>query len=208
MENNWTYNAADKSLILANAYLLQGNKSLAIQGADRAISASQREEVLLAAAFVYLNANEIGKAREIAGQLSKQFYPEVLAYAKLLGGELSLARDDIPSAINLFQEAQSHVDTWLGHFLLGRAYLEGGAFTEAYSEFETCLKRQGEAASLFLNDLPSFRYLPPIHYYLGRAQEGLESDAASTSYQRFLQIKEKGDEDWMVKDTRRRLSVN
>jgi serine/threonine protein kinase/tetratricopeptide (TPR) repeat protein len=208
LENNWAYNAADKSIILANAYILQGNKTLAIQAVERAISASNREEVLLSAAIVYLNADRESQARELAGQLSKQFYPEALAYAKLVGGELSLARDDIPSAINLFQEAQSQVDTWLGHFLLGKAYLEGEAFTEAYSEFETCLKRKGEAASVFLNDLPSFRYLPSVYYYLGRAQEGLESDAASTSYQRFLQIKEKGDGDWMLEDARRRSVSN
>ncbi len=208
LENNWTYNAADKSIILANIYLLQGKKSLALEEADRVISASSREEVLLSVALVYLNADKERKARELAAQLSKQFYPEALAYAKLVGGELSMARDDIPSAINLFQEAQSQVDTWLGHFLLGRAYLEGGAFTEAYSEFETCLKRQGEAASLFLNDLPSFRFLPPVYYYLGRAQEGLESDAASASYQKFLQIKEQSENDWMVEDARRRLAAN
>jgi tetratricopeptide (TPR) repeat protein len=188
--------------------MLQGNKSLAIQAAEKAMSVSTREEVLFSAAIVYLDANKQSQARELAGQLSKQFYPEALAYAKLVGGELSFVRDDIPSAINLFQEAQSQVDTWLGHFLLGKAYLKGEAFTEAYSEFETCLKRQGEAASVFLNDLPSFRYLPPVYYYLGRAQEGLESDAASASYQKFLQIKQKGDGDWMVEDARQRLASN
>jgi predicted Zn-dependent protease len=164
--------------------------------------------VLFSAALVYLSADQVSQARELAGELSKQIYPEALAYAKLVGGELSMARDDIPNAINLFQEARSQLDTWLGHFLLGRAYLAGGAFTEAYSEFETCLKRQGEAASVFLNDLPSFRYLPPVYYYLGRAQEGLESDAAATSYQRFLNIKEQNENDWMVEDARRRINSN
>jgi hypothetical protein len=55
--------------------------------------------------------------------------------------------------------------------------------------------------------VPSYHVLPPIYYYLGRAQEGLGSAAAAESYQKYLEIKEK--EDWgdpLVKDARQRLS--
>jgi hypothetical protein len=41
------------------------------------------------------------------------------------------------------------LDTWIGRFELGRAYIEAGAFTEADSEFDQCLKRRGEAIELF-----------------------------------------------------------
>jgi len=55
-------------------------------------------------------------------------------------------------------------------------------------------------------DIPSYRYLAPVNYYLGRAQEGLGSGAASESYDKFLKIKEKDDgSDPMVKDARSRL---
>ena len=55
-------------------------------------------------------------------------------------------------------------------------------------------------------DLPTFHYLPPLYYFLGRTREGLGSDAASESYQKFLTIKEKDDgSDQMVEDARRRL---
>lgn len=117
-----------------------------------------------------------------------------------------MARGDPAGALNLFREAQAIVNTWLGHFALGRAYLEAEAYTEAYSEFETCLKRSGETTSIFLNDLPSFHYFPSVYYYVGRAQEGLGSDAAADSYQKFLKIKEKADEgDALVEDARKRL---
>jgi tetratricopeptide (TPR) repeat protein len=119
---------------------------------------------------------------------------------------MSRSRGDLSNAINLFQEAQGKLDTWLGHFLLGKTYLEAKEFPQAYAEFELCLKRKGETASIFLNDLPSLHYFPSLFYYLGLAQEGLESEAASQSYQDFLKIKEKDDgSDPMVKDTRRRL---
>jgi hypothetical protein len=91
--------------------------------------------------------------------------------------------------------------------LLGRAFLETGAYTEAYSEFDLCLKRRGEAASILMNDLPSYRYFPPVHYYLGRAQQGLGSPAASESFRQYLKIKEKGDAgDPSVDDARARLA--
>ena len=48
--------------------------------------------------------------------------------------------------------------------------------------------------------------MPPVYYYLGRAQEGLKSDAARDSYEAFLIIKDKADGDWMVEDARQRIS--
>jgi tetratricopeptide (TPR) repeat protein len=107
----------------------------------------------------------------------------------------------------LFEEAQATVDTWLGRFALGRAYLDAGAFAEAYSEFEKCEKRSGEAMSVFLNDLPTYRYLDALNYYIGRAQEGQGSkDAARKSYEKFLQTKSKADQgNALVSDARRRI---
>lgn len=112
----------------------------------------------------------------------------------------------MPECIKSFHEAQSAVDTWIGHLALGRAYLEAGQFTEAHSEFELCLTRRGEAASLFLDDLPTLRYLPQVYYYLGRAQEGLKIPAAKDSYKKFLEIKILAAGDPMVEDAKKRLS--
>ena len=99
------------------------------------------------------------------------------------------------------------MDTWLGRFAKGQAYLEAEAYTEAYSEFEKCVKRRGEAMSVFLNDVPTFRYLDSLYYFLGRAQEGLNSPAAEGSYQKFLKIKENADPGHpLVTDAKNRLN--
>jgi len=94
----------------------------------------------------------------------------------------------------------------IGRFELGRAYLEVGAFTEADSEFDQCVKRRGEATSVFLDDVPSYHLLPAVYYYQGRAREGLNSPGAAESYQTFLSIKEKGMGDALVADAQRRLA--
>lgn len=206
LENKQGYDAAEKCIMLAHAYLLQEKKELASKAADRAVGIRDDAEIVFSAALVFLNAGQDDKARSLQAELFKKPQPEPRVYAKLIGGEMSRARGDIGNAVNLFHEAKDSIDTWIGHFFLGLAYMDAEDYTAAYSEFETCLKRGGEAASVFFNDIPSYRYLSPVYYYLGRAQEGLGSGAASESYNKFLKVKEKDDgSDSMVKDARRRV---
>jgi tetratricopeptide (TPR) repeat protein/tRNA A-37 threonylcarbamoyl transferase component Bud32 len=205
LENGHPFIAADKYITLSQMYMLQGKKDLAVEAANNAVGTFRREEFLFSAAEIYVQNGLVDKARNLAAELSKKVQPDHRVYAKLIGGELSMARGDVPGAIQIFLEAQAIADTWYGRYLLGRAYLEAEYFSEAYSEFELCLKRRGEATSVHFNDLPTYRYLPPVYYYLGRAQEGLKSPAAKDSYETFLLIKEKGEADWMVEDARKRL---
>ncbi len=208
LKNGQTYDAASKGIMLAQAHLLEDQKPQAIDAAAQAVAASPEDDIRFSAALVYLRAGGEEKARALQTELNKKVQPEPRAYAKLIGGELSRARGDIGNAIKLFQEAKAEIDTWLGHVLLGCAYLQAEDHTAASSEFEICLKRSGEAASVFLDDLPSFRYLPPLHYYLGRAQEGFSKAAAAASYDRFLKMKTKDDgTDPMVAEARRRRAA-
>jgi hypothetical protein len=89
-------------------------------------------------------------------------------------------------AIDTFGKAQKRLDTWLGHFFLGRANLLAKEYTGAHDEFEACLRRSGEAAAVFLDDVPTARLLPSVWYYLAQAEEGLNDGTAAESYRRFL----------------------
>ncbi len=207
LEEGRSEHAAYKRVILAHTLLLQGEKTLALEAADLAVAASKELGLLFSVTQTYLQAGWEDKAHELAAKLSEQLQPEPLAYAKLIEGEIKMARGELPEAIKLFHEAKDQLDTWLGRFALGRAYLKAEDFAAAHSEFEWCLMHHGEATSVFFDDVPSYRYFPPVYYYLGRAQEGLGSTAASESYQKFLKIKEKADQDIpLVEDARRRLS--
>ena len=42
-------------------------------------------------------------------------------------------------------------DSWLARFDLARAYVDAGAFTDASTELETCLKRRGEATDIYID---------------------------------------------------------
>ena len=199
------YSAAYKYTMLAKTLLLQDKKTQALEAADSAAASSKDEGILCAAAHIYINTGNIEKAQNIAKDLSGRVQSDPQAYAKLIEGEIKLSEGNTAEAVKLFREAQTHSDTWPGHFALGRAYLEGEEYIEAHSEFDLCLKRYGETTSIYLNDFPSFHCFPPIHYYYGRTQEALNSAGAKDSYQKFLKIKEKANGDWMVKDALKRL---
>jgi tetratricopeptide (TPR) repeat protein len=199
--------AGGKSIALAQAYLARGEKNKAAAAADQAIKLDPEESVLMAAGEVYVAAGEMAKASKLASQLSSRIEPEPQIYGQLLQGSISLKRGQLKDAIQDFEKAQKISDTWLGHFYLGKAYLQNGSFTEADSEFELCLKRRGEASAVFLDDVPTFRLLPPVYYYLGRAQEGLKSPAAAETYRTFLKMQPDATGE-LVADARRRVQAH
>jgi tetratricopeptide (TPR) repeat protein len=194
--------AAIKLAALAGAHR---DRAQAVAAANRSLATSRNESAAFAAAHTLLLSGHEAKALEIARDMGKRLEPEPRSYAKLLEGEAQLAKGRTQAAIDLFQEARKLSDTWIGRLDLGRAYLEAGAYTEASSEFDACEKRKGEATSVFLDDVPSFRYFPQVFYYRARVQEGMKSAAAGESYKAFLAIKAKADPaDTMVADARKR----
>ena len=73
-------------------------------------------------------------------------------------------------------------------------------------ELEACEKRKGEATALFLDDVPTYRHLAPLPYWLARAQEGLgQTSAAVENYKKFLALTPAASRDSLVLDARRRL---
>ncbi|HKW35173.1 MAG TPA: protein kinase [Candidatus Acidoferrum sp.] len=194
------------SIVEAEAMLAAGRASEAAADAKSALAHDNGTISQFAVGRIYVEAGQYGPVQGIISQLSRRLDPDGQAYGKLLEGELSLKRGEAKRAIALFLEAERLSDTWIGRFNLGRAYIEAGAFTEADSELETCLKRRGEASAIYLDDVPTFRRLPPVYYYLGRAQEGLKSPAAAESYKTFLAIKKNCDEVGLVKDAERRVA--
>ncbi len=208
LKNKFEDEVTLKSVMLAQNFLAQGKLDAAIQAADRVAAASKKGSNLFSVALIYIQAGQSEKALKVAADLNAKPQAELQAYARLIEGEAAQKKGEIPKAVDLYQKAQALQDTWLGHLALGRAYLEANQFTEAHSEFDMCLKRRGEATSIFLDDFPYYRYFAPVYYFLGRAQEGLKSPAAKESHQKFLKIRERADPgDALVEDARKRLNL-
>jgi len=197
--------AAEKFAALAYTQLCMKRKGPAIAAAEKALANSQTVKVRLLAALVFAETGEQAKAQKLATGLASEVQSEAQADAKIIEGDLALSRKDAPQAIRSLTEANTLLDTWLGRFELGRAYLEANAFAEADSEFDQCFRRRGEALSLFMDDVPSYGYFPPVYYYQGRVREGLKSAGSAESYRNYLSIRGQSGEDPLVPEIRRRL---
>jgi len=196
--------AATKFAGLAYAQLSRGQNAAAIAAAEQALSNGKGLAVRFLSARILVEAGQPAKAQATAASLASALAMEPQAYGKIIAGEIALKNRELPQAIKLLTEANSVVDTWIGHFDLGRAYLEGGAFAQADSEFDRCIKRRGEAL-LVVDDEPTYGYFPPVYFYLGRAREGLQTAGYADVYREYLKIRGNSPQDPMVPDVRRRV---
>jgi tetratricopeptide (TPR) repeat protein len=199
------FRAAAKYAAVAHARLEQGRARQAIAAADQALETSQAMKIRFMAARVFAQAGAVERARAIAGELANDFQAEPRAYAKIIEGVIALENEQAIAAVTLFTEANALVDTWIGHFDLGRAYLAGGAYPQADSEFDRCLGRRGEAMALFLDEEPTWGWLPPLYYYLGRVREGIGSSGFAEPYETYLKMRGSSEEDPRVAEVRKRL---
>lgn len=197
--------AADEYSALAYVQVLRGQKSAALVALDKALGLSKAIKTRFLAARDYVALGESGKAQELAKGLSSELQLEPQAYGKLIQGEAALESGDSHEAVRLFTEASSLLDTWIGRFDLGRAYLAAGAFTEADSEFDRCTRRRGEALALFLDETPTYGYFPAVYYYQGRVREGMKISGFADSYRKYLNIRGNSSEDPLAADARRRI---
>src|SRR5579863_6721628 len=197
--------AADKFTALAYTQLWMQRDGPASAAAEKALANSQEVKIRFLAAKVLAETGQRDKAQKLATGLAAEVQTEAQADAKMIEAALALKRKDTQQAIKALTDANTLLNTWLGHFELGRAYLEANAFAEADSEFDQCLRRRGEALSLFMDNLPTYGYLPPVYYYQGRVREGLKSAGFADSYRTYLSIRGQAGEDPLLPEIRHRL---
>jgi eukaryotic-like serine/threonine-protein kinase len=197
--------AADGFVMLSHAELLRGQKQAAVAAAEKALASSQSPKIRFLAARTFVEAGETAKARKLATSLGAELLADPQAYSKLILGEAAFKEHDRQQALQLLTEAKNLADMWIVHLDLGLVYLEAGAFAEADSEFDTCIKRRGETLELFDDGMPTYSYVPVLYYYQGRVREGLKSPGFADSYRTYLSIRGKAGEDPLLSEIRRRL---
>jgi tetratricopeptide (TPR) repeat protein len=204
MANKFPDEAARKLAVLAYIRSLQGQNPLAVASALKALDTSKTVTVRFLAGRVLAGTGQAARAEAVASELGMELQTEPQSYAKLIEGEIALKGGDSTQAIKLFTEANNQLDTWISRFDLGRAYLAKGAFPEADSEFDRCIKRRGEALALFLDESPTYGFFPLVYYYLGRVREGMKTTNFADSYRIYLSIRGKSSEDPLVAEVKKR----
>jgi tetratricopeptide (TPR) repeat protein len=198
--------AAAKFAAQAYALLRRGQKAAAVAAADKALANSTIVKIRFLAGRIYVEAGRIDKTKPLIESLSAEIQPEPQAYGKILEAIVTTTGKDARPAIKLLEDANTLLDTWIGHFELGRVYVATGQFPQADSEFDRCVKRRGEALALFLDEEPTYGYFPMVYYYQGRAREGMKLGSAAESYRAYLALREKAGEDPLLADLRRRTA--
>jgi tetratricopeptide (TPR) repeat protein/predicted Ser/Thr protein kinase len=197
--------AANKFAALAYAELLRGQSKAAVASAEKALANGQTLQVRFLAGRVFAEAGETAQAKKMADSLARETQVEPQAYSKIIEGKLALQQGDSPLAIKAISDANNLLDTWIGRFELGRAYLQAGQFVEADSEFDRCIKRRGEALELLMDNAPTYGYFPYVYYYQGRVRQGLKTPAFADSYRSYLSIRGQSGEDPLVPEVRKSL---
>jgi len=196
--------AAAKFAALAYAQVSRGQNGPAIAAAGKALANSKDGRIRFLAARTFVDAGELPQARALAASLASELQPELQAYGKIVEANIAMKGKQARDAIKLLTEANRLLDTWIGHFDLGRAYLMASAFAQADAEFDRCIKRRGEALALFLDEEPTYSFLPAVYYYQGRVREELRSQGFADSYRTYLAFRGQSTEDPQLPDVRRR----
>jgi tetratricopeptide (TPR) repeat protein/predicted Ser/Thr protein kinase len=198
-------NATSKFAALAYAELLRGQTRAAVASTEKALANGQTLQVRFLAGRVFAEAGDAAQAKKMADSLAKETQAEPQAYGKIIEGKLALKQGDSRLAIKDITDANNLLDTWIGRFELGRAYLEAGQLAEADSEFDRCIKRRGEALELLMDNTVTYGYFPYVYYYQGRVRQGLKTPAFADSYRTYLSIRGQSTEDPLVAEVRKSL---
>lgn len=178
---------AAKYMALAEVLFNEGKQDEALVELGKGLALTTNDAAAVPAGLMYAEAGRSDAASAIADDLSRRLQPQSQAYATLIEAMLHLRAGEYIRAINMLTQAAAVADLWLVRLHLGRAYLGGGFYAEALDEFMSVSKRQGEATAVFLDDLPTYRYLATLPYWLGRAQEELGmAGAAAENYNTFI----------------------
>jgi tetratricopeptide (TPR) repeat protein len=207
LKNKNATQAAQKSLALAEAYEALRQPRRAADAAAQAAKLSGLESTLFPAALVLARVGRDEEALRIAADLDRKLQRRTTAYAGIIRGAVALQHDRVSEGIEALRGAKQRYDSWPGRLLLGKAYVEADHFAEGLTELDAGFKRRGEATDVFLYDLPTMRYLPPLYYWLGRAQQALGASAeARKSYEQFLALRTNADPpDPLAADARDRM---
>ena len=182
--------AATKHIMMAEALLESGDEAAALDAVRRALELNDGDATSVAAALIFLAADDNDSASAIADRLSGQLQPQRRAYGAMLDALQDLAQGNTVEAVDTLNAALELSDLWLIRLQLGKAYLQAGYAAEAMAEFEAVTSRRGEASAVFLDDVPTFRYLVELPYWsaLAELEIGM-SDSARQKFDKYLALR-------------------
>ncbi len=191
--------ASTKRLALAKVLLDQGDPMGAVAEANAALAEQTNTRTRFQAGYIFAYAGETALAERQARELRTQLAKESRAYGYALDTLLAYQAGDYPTAIDHAVRGVELADLWWLRYLTGQTYIQMNMYAEAFAEFGRCRARLGEAAALFLDDLPTWAFSYDVDYWLGRTQESLGmQQEANDSFLRFIERAQTPEADTVV----------
>ncbi len=185
--------AALKYIALAQSYADQEIFSAATTAAANALPLADGDASKVSVAMIYIQAGDLTSARAVADALTEQADVHSRAYGQMLKGMILESEGARTEAILAMREAITTADLWLIRYQIGKAYLRAGNYPEALDELTTLKVRHGEATSAFLDDMPTYRLLAELPYWIGRVQEELKiRSTARANYEEYVSLRPQG----------------
>ena len=196
-------------IAIAQIYEVRGEDTLAAATAGTALEAGRTLPNLVSAARLFTRLGQYAEAEAIAAELGEQLPATSRAYGLVIEAAVARQQDRTLDAVDRLRDALALDDLWLARFDLGRVYAERENYAQALTELQACLSRRGEATALYFDDVPSYRYMAPVFYWLARAQQGLGNiETARENYQTYVDLRGDADvADRLIDDARRRLAA-
>ena len=165
--------AATKYVALAAAHSGIGDADAAIVAMENAIATNAGLGRQVSAALLYLELGRPYEAQAISDDLIGAVQKQRRAYGEMIAGLIEGRNGNSVAALDRLRAALELADFWLIRFYLAQAYFDAGSYVEALDEFDIAARRRGEAAALFQDDLPTWRYLATLPDWRSRAMEAL-----------------------------------
>lgn len=162
-----------KTVALAQAHIGLGDPANALAILGR-LENQQGDGQLIPSAEIYASLGQHDRAFQIAEQYRQQLRPTARAYARLIDGINAYYQGEYVMAIESLRAALEYADLWIVRYYLGRAYIGAGHAPAAIMAFETCIERRSEAAGMFFDDVPTWRYTASLNDWRKKAHDALD----------------------------------
>jgi tetratricopeptide (TPR) repeat protein len=137
------------------------------------LAAVRGDGQLVPSAEIFAANGRFDDAFKIAEEYRKRLNPTARAYANLIDGINAYHQDEPVLAIDSMRKALEFADLWIVRYYLGQAYLSAGYPAEASAEFDSLVARRGEAAGMFFDDVPTWRYIASLPEWQDKASSAL-----------------------------------
>ena len=168
-----------KTVALAQARIAGGDTAAGAQLIED-LAATRGDGQLVPSAEIYAAAGRFDDSFKIAEQYREQLRPTARAYANLIDGINAIHQDEHVLAIDSLRKALDSADLWIVRYYLGQAYLGAGYPAEASAEFDSLIARRSEAAGMFFDDVPTWRYTASLNEWKEKAGTAISNMTASS----------------------------